>query len=109
MKTLDLNIELNEAEKKIDSGKTEVELCIQTIKNVILIHGNQQKGMPEEDRRLYYKICDVFEKVITDKVVSVELEDTYAGFIKKCFKEVKLTPDSLLRKVEEKIEGIPQR
>jgi hypothetical protein len=95
------DIKLNEEEKDM----TAPELAGNVIKNVMLTYGAAQRGMREDDRRLYYKICDKLDL----KQEVVEFEDTEFGFIKKCFRESGLMPNSLLRKIEELIEAIPSR
>lgn len=104
MKTLNLNINLDVLKlSEEDRNKSAVELSIAVIKNVILTYGITQRGLTEEERRKYYKICDALE---TAKENIVELEDDWFAFIKKCFKDSKLMPDNLLRQVENEIDKV---
>jgi hypothetical protein len=109
MKTLKLAISKEGLNLDEEKDKTPIELSTNIIKNVVLLWGNQQRGLSEEDRRLYYKISDAFDKAVKDNLEEIELEDQWIGFIRKCFKEAKLIPDNLLRRVEELIEGIKDR
>lgn len=102
MKTLNLKIDLStlnisDEEKK----KNSVEIVVNIIKSVILAYATQSKGFSEEERRIYYKICDAFDLVIKEGKEETILDDNYAIFIKKAFKDTKLMPGDLLRKVEE--------
>jgi hypothetical protein len=110
MKTLNLNanfssLNLTEEDKK----RNPVEIVSQVIENVILGYASQVRGLDEKERRQYYKICDAFEKVKINKAETIELDDEYIGFIRKCFRESKLIPNPLLKQVEKLIEEIKDR
>ena len=111
MKTINLKISLDGLNfNDEDSKKSSVEMCTIVIKNIMLGWANQQqKGMPEEDRRKYYKITDIFDKAVKENLETVELEDDWMGFIRKCKREVGLMPNELLRRVEEKIDEVKDR
>lgn len=93
-----------------DKEKLSQEIVKDVIKNIMLGWGQQQqKGMQEEDRRKYYKISDALEAVVKTNVESVELEDDWFGFIKKCKKEMGLIPNDLVRRIEELIDAVVNR
>lgn len=93
-----------------DEVRSDQGLVAEVIKNIILNYGAQhQGGLTEEDRRLYYKLADIFEKADKEKLESVELEDNYFGLIKKCKRETMLMPNLLIRRVEELIEEVKDR
>ena len=89
--------------------KTSQEITCMVIKNIVLSHAAATRGLNEEERRLFYKICDVFDKAIEGKAEEVELEDNYFGFIKKCKRETSLMPDKILQAVEKLIDEVKDR
>jgi len=89
-----------------DKKKTPQELAQEVIQNVILTAGASQRGLREEDRRLYYKICDKLDEANKEKSESVDFEDQEFGFIKKCFRETPLNPNKLLRVIEDLIGAV---
>jgi len=106
--SLDLNIEgltLDAETQKISN----IELATRVIKNIILSYAQNQRGLSEEERRKTYKIYDVLEEAVKEKKTTVEMEDDWFGFLKKCKLECKLFPDTALRRVEELIEATPNR
>jgi len=110
MKVLNLKIDLqdlklSEEEKK----KNPVEISTSVIKNVIIGAAQASRGMSEEDRRLYYKLCDSFDKAIAENQEAVEIDDSWANFIKKGFKEAKLIPNDLLKKIEDLVAAIKDK
>ena len=92
-----------------DKEKSPVELCTLVMKNMILAFGAQNRGLSEDDRRRYYKICGVFEKAVKENLDKVELEDDWFGFIKKCRREGLLMPSDLLKRVEDLVEEVKDR
>jgi hypothetical protein len=111
MKTLELVISLEGLNlNEVDSKKTSQELVMAVIKNLMLGWGSQQqKGFNEEERRKFYKISDAFEKAIKDKAETIELEDDWFGFIRKCKREVGILPNDLIRRIEDLIDGVKDR
>jgi hypothetical protein len=110
VKTLNLNsdfskIEMGEAEKKVSNQ----EMTSRVISNVILTYASQTRGLNSSERKVYYSINDTFQDAVKNKLESVELDDVEVGFIRKCFREAKLTPNDILRKVEEAVEAIKDR
>ena len=84
------------------------------IRNIILSYAQANRGLGEEERRMYYKICDAFEKALKNKdngkmAEEIQLEDQWMGFIRKCKKEVRMNPDMALKRVEELIDAVEQR
>lgn len=89
------------------------EITYNVIRNIVLNYSQKNRGLVEEDRRKYYKICDVFEKAIKPQdngelATEVKLDDDWLGFIKKCKKET-MNPDRFLQKVEELIDAVEYR
>lgn len=110
MKTLELKLDIEKlflAEE--DKKKPANVIVTEVIKTVIIGYSQQNKGLNQPERKQYYKLVDSLDKAITDKQESVELEDNEFGFIKKCFSESKLTPNNLLRQVEELLLNIKER
>jgi hypothetical protein len=106
MKTLSLSIDLEKLNlAEADKTKSVQSIVSSVIQNVILGYGQQQRGFDEKERRQYYKIADALELAEKENKTSVELEDDWWGFIRKCFRESKLMPNSLLRQVEELVLG----
>jgi hypothetical protein len=108
MKTLTLGVDI-EGLRFTDENlknKTPVELMTDTIENVILTYAMQKQGLAEDERRMYYKIHDIFSAATT---TTVELDDAYVGFIRKCFRESKLMPTLLLERVEKRLAEIQDR
>jgi hypothetical protein len=104
MKSLNLNLNLEGLNlSKEDSTKSAQQILSDVIQNVILGYGQQKQGLGEVDRRKFYKIQDALEVAIKEGKESVELEDDWMGFMKTAFREVKLMPNLLLRRVEEKV------
>ena len=48
----------------------------------------------------------MFEEAVKNKTEVLEIEDKQGGFIKKCFREVKMNPSDLLKKVEDKVDNM---
>jgi hypothetical protein len=94
-----------------EEKKTPVQLAKDTIKNVILALGMSVKGFKEDERRLYYKICDKLEAKNEDgsEKAEIEFEDQEFGFIKRAFRDGGLMPNPLLRKIEDCIAATPDR
>ena len=111
MKTLNLKISLDGLKLgEEDNKKSPIEMSAIVIKNIMLGWASQQqKNMPEEDRRKFYKIADLFDKAVKENLDSVELEDDWMGFIRKCKREIGLMPNELVRRVEEKIDEVKDR
>jgi len=95
------------------------EITYNVIRNIVLNYSQKNRGLNEEERRKYYKICEVFEKILKalgsekleyDKSYydEVKLEDDWFGFIKKCKRET-MNPDKVLQKVEELIDSVEYR
>jgi len=109
MKTLKLVVDLSGIIMPKENKRTSQELVTSIIKNVILLWANSKRGMNEEERRKYYKIADAFDLAVKEKSESVKLEDDWFGIIKTAFKDALLTPDPILRKVEELISEVKNR
>jgi len=101
MKKLGLNIELGNLNvTEEDKKKSPIEITTTVIKNILLGYAQQNRGFNEDERRQYYKICDIFDLAVKENKEEIEIDDAYLALIKKSFKETKLMPNDLLRKVE---------
>ena len=106
MKDLKLTLNLEELKLSEEDKKQSVQKIINNvIQNVVLGYGQQQRGFDEKERRQYYKIADALDEAEKSNAELVKLEDDQMGFLKKCFKESKLMPNSLLRQIEDLILG----
>lgn len=111
MKKLDLMISLEGLKFQQENSKTPQELMMDVITDVIFAYGSQKptRGLDERERRQYYKIADKFDEAKKGGAESIELEDDWFGFIRKCFRETSYNPITLYRRVEEKIEAVSDR
>ena len=112
MKTLRLNVNLEGLQlTKDDKDKTPQELSTLVLKNIIFNWSStgNRRGLTEDDRRRYYKILDLFDKAVAEKLETIELDDDWFGFIRKCKRESELLPSPLLRRVEELIDEVKDR
>lgn len=111
MKTLGMVISLEGLNFPPEEKRIPQEFVCTVIKNCILLAAQQtqQRGLAEENRRKYYKICDLLDKAVVDKAETVELEDDWMGLIRKSFHEININPDGVWRKVEEKVLEVKDR
>ena len=106
MKTLELKLNLESLNLGEEDKKQSVQKIIgNVIQNVILGYGQTQRGLDEKERRQYYKIADALELAEKENKSTIELEDEWFGFMKKCFRESKLMPNTLLRQIEDLVLG----
>lgn len=104
MKKVSIKIDVSGLTLNEEDSRLSVQgLWVAVVTNVIMAYSQQHKGLPETDRRKFYKIIDVCEVAVKDNLDVVELEDDWEGFLRKCFRECLLMPTSLLRKVEETV------
>lgn len=104
MKEIKLALDLEKLKLGEEDKKQSVQKIINNvIQNVILGYGQQNRGFDEKERRQYYKIADALDEAEKNNAEVVTLEDDQMGFLKKCFRESKLMPNSLLRQIEELI------
>jgi hypothetical protein len=99
------SINLGEEEKKMSS----VDLSVAVITNVMTGYANQMHGLPSGERKQYFQIKDMLDEAMKNQTTEIELENSLVGFLRKCFRETKLTPNNILRKVEENIDAIKDR
>jgi hypothetical protein len=87
-----------------DKGKTSPKIFCDMVKNIILMAASQkqQAGLGEDDRRVYYKICDKFDAAIKSGAIEIEFEDAEYKMIKDA-KKIHCNPNDLFRRVEEAI------
>jgi hypothetical protein len=105
VRTLNLKLNLEGIDLGKDDKRTGPEVTMAMIENIVLAFANQKQrgGLTEQERRLFYKISDVFEKARVDKSETVELDDDWLGFIRKCFRESTLMPNRLLQRLEDEL------
>jgi len=107
MKELSLKIDMTGLKLSgDDKSKTPVELVSIVIQNIVLSWAASKRGLSESDRRKFYKIVDLLEKAVEEKLESIELEDSWWGFLRKCKREGTMMPDKLLRRVETLIDDV---
>lgn len=110
MKTLSLDLKLDGLKLEgEDKEKTPRQLASVVLKNIVLIWASQNRGLNEDDRRRYYKISDVLETAEKENLNSVDLEDDWIGFLKKCRREALAMPSELFRRVEEMLGEVKDR
>ena len=107
MKVLSLKVDtstlnLGEEEKKM----TITDLVTRVINNVLYNYSQQTRGLIKVDRNMFYYLTKLFEKAVKENLESVELSDEECGFIRKCFRETRLSPSALLQEVEEIIDNL---
>lgn len=88
-------LSLADEEKK----QTPQELFSNVVTFVLLSYSQQNKGILKSERNQVYEIQDQL-KENKDKIT---LEDNTLGFLRRVFRETKLSPNNILRAVEEKI------
>lgn len=105
MKTLNLKLDTTGVDLGKDDTRTPQEVAMAMIENIVITYANQQKpvGLAENDRRVFYKIADVFEVARQTKAETVELDEDWLGFIRKCFR-TNLMPNTLLQRLEKELE-----
>ena len=104
-KNIDIsNIDLLPEER----AKHITELTIPIILNAIINYTNQQRGLFKTERSLFYSVSPKLEETMKNKTDTLEITDEECGFIRKCFRETKLIPTSLLKPVETYIDGLNQ-
>lgn len=110
MKVLNLKLDTTILNLSEEDKKQTVQYIInKVIENVILGYGQTQRGFDEKERRQYYKIVDALELAVKDNSDMISLEDDQVGFLKKCFRESRLLPNTLLRQIEDLVNNINDR
>lgn len=111
MKVLSLELDMEKLNLTApeDKQRTSQDIIKSVIENVIVSYGQQQRGLDEKERRQYYKIADKLDEAATTKAATIDLDDEYMGFIKKCFRECKLMPNPLLRQIEDILTNVKER
>lgn len=92
-----------------DKDKTAQEITCIVVQNVVHNYAQQKGGFTQQERILWYKIEDKLRDALEKKPESIEFEDEQFGMIRKCFQNVKLAPNLLVRKLDELIEAVPMR
>uniref|UniRef100_A0A6M3JRJ0 Uncharacterized protein n=1 Tax=viral metagenome TaxID=1070528 RepID=A0A6M3JRJ0_9ZZZZ len=110
MKELSIVIDVKDLKLGEEEAKMlPQELFSNIVNHVLLQYAQQFKGLIKSERKQVYEIDTTLSKAVTDKVEKIELEDNTFGFLRKCFREAKLTPNHLLKKVEENIDTVKDR
>jgi hypothetical protein len=104
MKKLEMNIKIDDLELSDEQKKmSPVKMSCTIISNVMYAYSSQVRGLSQSDRRKVYSISDKLEDAGKNTIESIELEDDEMAFIRTCFRESKLAPSDLLRRVEENV------
>lgn len=98
----DLKLEDKDAEKKPQ------ELSFSIIQGIVFGYASEQKGLAEEERRVYYKLCDAIEDAINNDQSSVSLEDEWAKFLQDCKSKSRFLPNKLSQRVEKLIDEMSE-
>jgi len=107
MKTVSLIIDITDLNLGEEEAKmTPVELVSNVINHVLMSYSQQIKGLNKPERNQVYEIDEKLKIAVKDKLDKIEIEDTTCGFLRKCFRDTKLTPNSILKLVERNIDNI---
>lgn len=107
MKTLSLKIDISDLNlNPTEKDMSYQEIFSRVIVNSIMSYSQQSRGLLKEERNMIYTIDDSLKTAVKGKKDSIELDDKVFGFIKKCFRETKLEPNNLIRKVENNIDSV---
>ena len=87
-----------------DAQRSPQELVSVVIHNII--HAYSRNGLKQDERKQYYRIVEVMDEAVKAKSEEVLLEDTDAGFLRKCCRESQMVPNRLLQRVESLIDDI---
>lgn len=86
-----------------EKNMSNIDLTSAVITNAIYNYAKQAGGLHQNERKQVYTI----EKAIKNNENGVvKIDSTDVGFLRKIFREVKLTPNSILEKVDTMIEEI---
>lgn len=104
MKLLNLNIQ-------VDGEPGAITKSVELIKDIVSSFIMTDKKDQEANRRKYYKISDALENMLKEGKTEIELEDDWFGLIRQAKKDLPgINPkSSLVRKVEEAIDAVPNR
>lgn len=89
-----------------DAELTLQELAYNIISQFVMAYATENKGLNEEERRKFYKLCDVLEDGVKNNSDSVNLEDDWASFLQKCRSKAKFMPNKLTQRIEELIDDM---
>lgn len=95
---------IEEAKKKPDYKPQT--FAVNVIKNVLTGYAQVLKGLVQQERKQFYDVIDCLDKAVTADQKEVSLPSESAGFIRKCFREARLTPNDVLRRVEELVNNM---
>jgi len=113
MKVLSLNLSKEGLALQDSDNVSSQELASRVIKNIILGWGNQAKQgevrFSEDNRRKFYKISDALDTAVKANAEFVELEDDWFGLLKTAKREVSMSPNDLIRRVEDLIDQVKDR
>lgn len=82
------------------------ELVSNVIKNIMISYSQAQRGLTGEERKQYYAIGAALDKAVAANEAIVELDDSDAGFLRKCKREARMIPGDALQRVEQLIDGM---
>lgn len=108
----ELSIMINVTDLKLGEEETKMtvqELFSNVINHVLLQYAQQFKGLVKNERKQVYEIDYILSEAVKNKSEKIELEDSTMGFLRKCLRETKLTPNHLLKKIEENVDAVKDR
>jgi hypothetical protein len=97
---------VNEGRPEGDKPMTSVEVVANVCKNIMFAYAQGTRGLTGEERKQYNRICKALDEAIKGSLEVVELDDTDAGFLKKCHREAKMMPSDVLERVETNIDAM---
>lgn len=110
MNILKLNLDLTGIDFGDDKEKGKeinpIEIASTVCKNIMFSYAQNQRGLTGEERRQYYRICEALDGAIKNNNYEVQLEDSDAGFLRKCKRECKMLPSDVLKRVEDLIDSM---
>ena len=102
MKSMELLMEIPADLKGAEKDISSQQAVFNVLRSMLL--SAYEKGLGEEQRRTYYKLCDDFERAIEGNASEVLLDDDRVKFIKSSISKSVFLPNDLTRKVEQLID-----
>lgn len=69
-------------------------------------YSDQRGGLSKVERNQVYWLRENLEKAVATEIKTLEVPDDIFGFLRKVFREVKMTPDKILQRVEANIDAV---
>lgn len=107
MRTLSLKLSLEGLNLDAESMKMEPSVVVgNVVRNIMMTYANNQGGLKESERKMFYSLSEAMDKAIKDKAEEFTLTDEEGGFLKKCKREAKMQPSEILARVEKIIDDM---